>query len=79
MPKHDELWVNWTHDAMKRYVMPEDIDNADELSDDMADIATKFADAMLEEYTDRFAAGGGAERRRRSKKNHVDEEEGGEG
>jgi len=61
MPKQDEkeLWVAWTHDAMGRYQMPDDIKDADELADDMADIATKYADSMLDEYNERFGSGGG--------------------
>ncbi|MCZ7384984.1 MAG: hypothetical protein O8C63_09590 [Candidatus Methanoperedens sp.] len=54
----NELWVQWTHDAMTRYVMPEDIEDADDLADDMTDIAAKVADGMLDEYNKRFGSGG---------------------
>ena len=60
MPKLDEneLWVQWTHDAMNRYVMPDDIEDAEELADDMNEIATMYADGMIDEYNKRFGSGG---------------------
>lgn len=67
------LWVGWTHDAMARYEMPVEIDDEDELDDlvdTMADVAAGFADAMLEEYTNRFE--GGARRKRKKKSKDVD-------
>lgn len=63
-----ELWVGWTRDAMSRYVMPDDIDDVDDLVDDMTAAATKYADAMVEEFEERFSGGA----RRRRKKDEVD-------
>jgi hypothetical protein len=57
------LWVGWTHDALIRYSPPDDVEDADELVDDMVEASTKYADAMLEEFEERFS--GGAKRRRK--------------
>lgn len=65
-----DLWVGWTHDAMSRYVMPDDIDDVDDLVDDMASAATKYADVMIEEYEERFSGGA-----RRSRKKPADDPE----
>jgi hypothetical protein len=65
-----ELWVDWTRDAISAYTEPDDIKDADELLNDMVDSATSYADAMLEEYKERFA--GGTARRRRKKKPEPD-------
>lgn len=65
MAKDDKkgLWVAWTHDAMLRYTVPDDVKDDGDLTDSMADVATEYADAMLEEYENRFE--GGAKRRRK--------------
>ena len=61
------LWVGWTHDAMLRYTAPEeDIDDDEDLIDSMVDVAIGYADAMLEEYENRFE-GGGKRRRKKTK------------
>ena len=76
MAKDDEkkeLWVDWTHDALGVYAKPDDIDDPDELIDDMADFASEYADAMLEEYDGRFSGGSG--RRRRKKKPDDDDDD----
>lgn len=67
-----EMWVQWTHDAMSRYVLPDDIEDADEQVDDMTEIATKYADSMLDEYEERF---GGGTARTSSKRRKKDEDE----
>lgn len=69
------LWISFTRDAMARYVLPEDISDADELVDDMVDVVTKYADSMLDEYEDRFERGGGPARRKRSKKIDDDDDD----
>jgi hypothetical protein len=65
------LWVGWTHDAMARYEMPVEIDDEEgaleDLVDEMADVATDYADAMLEEYEYRFEGGTRRKRRKKSK------------
>ena len=71
-----ELWVGWTHDAMSRYVMPEEVDDSDDLVDDMAEVATTYADQMLDEYESRFGgAGGGRQRKRKPAKNKNDDDD----
>ena len=59
------LWVAWTHDAMETYSIPEDTDATDELVDDMVEVATKYADDMLDEFEERFGGGEGRRSRRR--------------
>ena len=54
-----DLWVGWTRDAMSRYVIPDEIDDVDEQIDDMAEVASGYADQMLEEFEDRFGSGSG--------------------
>ena len=64
------LWVEWTRDAIGRYEAPEDIDDNDDLADDMVEVATKYADSMLDALEKRFEPGsartvrGGAKRRK---------------
>jgi len=80
-----ELWVQWTRDAAKRYVMPDEIESADDLVDDMVEITTKYADTMLDEFEareedrafggSRGGGGGGSGGRRKRKP----QEEGREG
>jgi hypothetical protein len=65
-----ELWVAWTRDALTKYEEPAGIDNADELVDDMVELATKYADTMLEEYEKRFS-----ESKRGRKKKPVDDDD----
>lgn len=52
-----EMWVQWTRDAVARYVVPDEVEDADELVDDMSDVALKFADEMLDQFEDRVAEG----------------------
>lgn len=66
------LWTQWTHGAVTRYVIPDDIEDTDELVDDMTDVAVKYADSMLEEYEDRFGGGSRGTGRRRSSENPKD-------
>lgn len=71
------LWIEWTHDAISRYAMPEDIEDADELVDNMVDVVTMYADSMLDAFEKRFepsARSSGAARRRK-KKDEADDEE----
>ena len=60
-----EMWVQWTRDAVSRYVVPEEVEAADELVDDMSEVATKFADTMLDEFEERFAGGTATKTRKR--------------
>ena len=52
-----EMWANWTRDATSRYVIPDDIKDVDELIDDMVEVATGYADQMLDEFEERVAEG----------------------
>jgi hypothetical protein len=67
-----ELWVAWTHDALSVYEEPDDLKDSDELLDDMVDSACSYADAMLEEYEQRFSGGTARKRRRKKKKPELD-------
>lgn len=65
-----ELWAGWTRDAMKSFDIGElgDEDEAIDVTvDDMVDIATQYADAMLDEYNERFQSSGGGRKKRRKK------------
>jgi hypothetical protein len=68
-----ELWVDWARDALGAYTEPDDIKDGDELLNDMVDSVTAYADAMLEEYKERFS--GGTARRRRKKKPDPDDDD----
>ena len=70
-PDQKELWVGWTHDAMSRYSAPDSIDDNDELVDDMVEVATTYADAMLDAFEDTFNKPAG----RKRKKKPVEEDE----
>jgi len=61
-----ELWVGWTRDAMTKYApLEDDKIDIDELVDDMAEVTTKYADSMLEEFETRFEGGGARPRKRK--------------
>lgn len=68
-----ELWVDWTHDAMANFVMPESVDDPEELASEMADVACNYADEMLEEYERRFEKGGSSRNRRKRKDDEEEE------
>jgi predicted site-specific integrase-resolvase len=61
-----EMWVQFATAAVARYVVPEEVEDADELVDDMSEVATQFADQMLDEYDERFL--GGTERKPKTRK-----------
>lgn len=48
-----ELWVGYTRDAAARYVVPDEVDDADDLVDDMTSVVTKYADEMLDQFESR--------------------------
>jgi hypothetical protein len=62
-----ELWVRFVEAAVSRYVLPDDVEDAEEVADDMADVAVHFADAMAEEYKKRFDEGAPKRGRRKAK------------
>jgi hypothetical protein len=62
-----DLWVQWTRDAMSKYVPPEDAETVDDLVDDMIETASQYASGMLDEYEATFGEDrGGDSRHRRS-------------
>lgn len=64
-----ELWVEFAKAAIQNYEIPDDIEDAAELADDMSEVCAQIADSMLEEYKGRFAGGErAAPRARRSRK-----------
>ena len=72
------MWVGWTHDAMSRFEMPLEVggeEEFDDLIDDMAAVSTAFADAMLEEYENRFEAGPKRKRKKKSKRADPDDDD----
>ncbi len=56
------IWVEFAKATIQSYEPPEELDKLDEVVDDMAGLAGMVADAVLEEYRDRFD--GRAERSR---------------
>ncbi len=70
-----DLWVAWTRDAMSKYSLPEEKMDSDELADDMADVSTKFADAMCDEFEERFEGGPRRKRKKREEPEDVEEED----
>jgi hypothetical protein len=45
-----ELWVQWTHDAITKYIPPDGKIDTEELVEDMVEVTTGYADSMLEEF-----------------------------
>ena len=73
-----EMWVAWTRDAVARYVVPDEVEDADELVDDMSDVVVKYADTMLDEYEERErdgAFGGTSESRAKTRKRKTERED----
>ena len=70
-----EMWVAWTRDAVGRYVVPDEVEDADELVDDMTDVVIKYADTMLEEFEERFDKPNEARRPRARKTKRAAEED----
>ncbi len=70
-----EMWVQWTRDAVARYQVPEEVEDADELVDDMCDVSVKYADTMLEEFEERFSGGTSEPRRPKTRKRKTDGED----
>jgi|GEM_PF-3184080 len=72
-----KIWNEYARDATQRYVVPDEIDDVEELTNDMVDVATGYADLMLEELEDRIADGtfGGGSRGRASRRRRREEPE----
>jgi hypothetical protein len=66
-----ELWLDFAHDAASMYSRPEDLDDEDTV-DDMAEVASEYADAMLDAYNERWETTT-KKRRRKLKDNDEDE------
>ncbi len=69
-----ELWVRFAVAAIGIYERPEDVEGPDEAPDDAAKFAADTADALLDEYDERFQ--GEPARRGRRKPDEEEEEEG---
>lgn len=52
-----QVWLDFARDAVKQYEIPDSVEDVDELTNDMVDVATGYADLMLEEFEDRVADG----------------------
>ena len=67
--KEAELWAGWTRDAMRSFdiELGEDEDAVDTAVDDMIDISTQYADAMLDEYEERFQSSSRGKKRRKKR------------
>jgi len=72
-----KIWNEYARDATQRYVVPDEFDDVEELTNDMVDVATGYADLMLEELEDRIADGtfGGGSRGRASRRRRREEPE----
>jgi len=70
-----EMWVQFALGAVSRYVVPDEVEDADELVDDMSDVAIKFADEMLDEFEERFDKPNEARRPRARKTKRAAEED----
>jgi hypothetical protein len=68
-----DLWVQWACDAVSQFSMPEVDNDSNDIVNDMVDIATSYADLMLEEFENRF--GGGTAKSKRSKRRQTEEDE----
>ena len=60
-----ELWIQFALAGTARYVVPDEVEDADELVDDMTDVATKYADEMLDQFEQRDQDGSFDEEARR--------------
>ena len=52
-----ELWIQLVRDAQAKYEVPDDFDGVDDVVDDMVDVATKYADSILDELESRESDG----------------------
>ena len=74
-----ELWVRFACAVIESYEIPDEIDDVEELVDDMTALAGKTADAMLDEFEERYppraarARSGGKGRRRKDEPEQPEE------
>jgi hypothetical protein len=69
-----EMWLTFAHEAAEQIAVPEDVEDTDEVADYMVEVATKFADSMLDEYEKRWGDGG-TTRKRRKKKSKIENDD----
>lgn len=69
-----ELWIGFARDAMASY-SPIDAPDNEELVDDMLEVSSDYADAMLDEVNERFGGAKTGGRRRRKTKRKTDEDD----
>jgi hypothetical protein len=70
------LWIEFAKAAIQSYEIPEDIDKLDDLVDDIADLSGMVADAMIEEFKERFEKPRRGERPRRRRDRDEEPEQG---
>lgn len=70
-----ELWLGFARDALSRYTAPDRKIDSDGLVDDMVEVATKYADSMLDELDKRYGGGGRKLVRRKRPEEDEDEDE----
>ena len=67
-----ELWLSFTNDAAQMYSRPDNLEDDDAI-EHATEFTSGYADAMLDEYEERFVEGRGR-RRRKARKEEEDEE-----
>lgn len=73
------LWIEFAKAAIQSYEIPEDITDLDELVDDIADLSSFVADAMVEEFKERYESRRHRDERPRRRRDRPDRDEGGGG
>jgi len=69
-----ELWVGFARDAMASYASVDAEDN-EGLVDDMIEVASDYADAMLDEVNERFGVKTSSRRRGKAKRKTDEDDE----
>ena len=76
-----ELWVKFACAVIENYEIPDDVADVEELVDDMTELAGKTADAMLDEFEERYPpraararSGGGRTRKPRGERPETEPE-----
>jgi hypothetical protein len=66
MDKKEEkaIWLGFANTAVRSYEIPDHVDSLDELVDDLSKTCGLIADAMLDEFEDRFGQKEREDRRR---------------
>jgi hypothetical protein len=70
-----ELWVRFAVAAIGIYERPDDVEGPDDVPDDVAEMAAKTADALMDEYDERYLDEPARPTRRGRRKPDPDEED----